>query len=88
MSGHSALELELANCIIEVLNLEEIRAEDISPEEALFREGLGLDSIDALEIALAISTRYGIQIQSDADENVRIFGSLRTLSSHIEQHRS
>ena len=88
MSAHSALELELASCIVEVLNLEDVRPEEIRPEEPLFRTGLGLDSIDALEIALAISIRYGFEIQSDDDENVRIFGSLRALSDHIDKHRT
>jgi acyl carrier protein len=81
------LELEIACAIVEALNLEDVRAEDIEPEEPLFRDGLGLDSIDALEIALAISMKYGFQIRSDDDDNTRIFASLRALSRHVEENR-
>jgi acyl carrier protein len=87
MADLSALELEVAQTIIEALNLEDTRAEDIDPEEALFRDGLGLDSIDALEIALAISMKYGFQIRSDDNDNARIFASLRTLSQHVGENR-
>jgi acyl carrier protein len=54
----------------------------------LFGDGLGLDSIDALELALAISKRYGFQLRSDSDENRRIFGSLRALGEHVQAHRT
>ncbi len=81
------MELEIACAIVEALNLEDVRAEDIEPEEPLFRDGLGLDSIDALEIALAISMKYGFQIRSDDDDNTRIFASLRALSRHVEENR-
>lgn len=87
MADLSALELEVAHVIVEALNLEDVRAEDIDPEQPLFRDGLGLDSIDALEIALALSLKYGIQIRSDDKENTEIFSSLRSLSHHIEENR-
>ena len=87
MADQSALEQEVAHIIVEALNLEDVRAEEIEPEQPLFRDGLGLDSIDALEIALAISTKYGIQIRSDDKENTQIFTSLRSLSHHIEENR-
>ena len=87
MADLSALELEIAHVIVDALNLEDVRAEEIDPEEPLFRDGLGLDSIDALEIALAISTKYGFQIRSGDDDNARIFTSLRSLSHHIEENR-
>lgn len=87
MADLSPLELEVACAIVEALNLEDVRAEDIDPEEPLFRDGLGLDSIDALEIALAISMKYGFQIRSDDDDNTRIFASLRALSRHVEENR-
>ena len=87
MADLSPLELEIACTIVEALNLEDVRAEDIEPEEPLFRDGLGLDSIDALEIALAISMKYGFQIRSDDDDNTRIFASLRVLSRHVEENR-
>ncbi|NIM27968.1 MAG: acyl carrier protein [Gammaproteobacteria bacterium] len=87
MADLSPLELELANTIVNALNLEDVRAEDIEPDEPLFRDGLGLDSIDALEIALAISLEYGFQIRSDDSDNSRIFASLRSLSQHVEENR-
>jgi Acyl carrier protein len=82
------LEREVAQLIIDTLNLEDVEVTDLDPEQPLFREGLGLDSIDALELALAISTKYGFQIRSDDTENTRIFASLRALSEHIAKHRS
>lgn len=87
MSTLSPLEKEVAQLIIDTLNLEDIEADEIAPEEALFRDGLGLDSIDALELALAISRQYGFQLRSDDEDNARIFSSLRALSAHIEQNR-
>jgi acyl carrier protein len=74
--------------IVDALNLEDVKPESIDPEAPLFREGLGLDSIDALELALAISKKYGFKLQSDDKMNTDIFRSLRSLSSHIEQHRA
>ncbi len=87
MADLSALELEIARVIVDALNLEDVRAEEIGPEEPLFRDGLGLDSIDALEIALAISMKYGFQIRSDDIENSQIFASLRSLSRYVEENR-
>lgn len=87
MSTLSSLEKEVTQLIIDSLNLEDMEVEDIEPEAALFKEGLGLDSIDALELALAISRKYGFQLRSDDEDNARIFSSLRALSAHIEQHR-
>ncbi len=84
----SPAEQELAQLIVEALNLETVVAADILPDSALFGEDLGLDSIDALEMALAISKRYGFQLRSDNEDNKRIFASLRSLSAHIEQHRA
>lgn len=84
----SPLEKEVAELIVTALNLEDVQAAGIDPDAPLFGDGLGLDSIDALEIALAISQRYGFQIRSDDSTNQQIFASLRALSGHIEQHRS
>ncbi len=81
-------ERELAELIVENLNIESVRADEIDPEAALFGGDLGLDSIDALELALAVSTRYGFQLRSDNPDNQRIFGSLRALSEHIERQRA
>ncbi|MDH5632372.1 MAG: phosphopantetheine-binding protein [Gammaproteobacteria bacterium] len=87
MSEKTQLEIEVAELIIEALNLEDITVDDIEPEAALFREGLGLDSIDALELSMAVSQKYGFKIDSDNKENAAIFSSLRALSKHIEENR-
>ncbi len=84
----SPFELEVARLLVETLHLEDISPEEIIPEEPLFGEGLGLDSIDALELALAISKTYGFQLRSDDKENQRVFASLRALSVHIAQCRA
>ncbi|HTV51468.1 MAG TPA: phosphopantetheine-binding protein [Steroidobacteraceae bacterium] len=83
----SPAEHELAQLIVTAVNLEGVQPGDIDPEAPLFGSGLGLDSIDALEIALEISKRYGFQLRSDDEENRRIFGSLRSLCEHIQRHR-
>ncbi len=83
----SEFEVELARAIAEVTNLE-LPPERIDPAAALFGdEGLGLDSIDLLELALVISQRYGFSLRSDDPDNRRIFASLRNLAAHIAQHR-
>ena len=87
MSELTPVELEVGQLIIDTLNLEDIAAADIEVEAPLFREGLGLDSIDALELALAISRQYGFQLRSDDENNARIFSSLRALAAHIAAHR-
>lgn len=87
MSEQSPAELALAELLVDSLNLEGVVAADIDPDAPLFGDGLGLDSIDALELALAISKSYGFQLRSDSDENQRIFASLRALSAYIEQHK-
>jgi acyl carrier protein len=83
----SPAERELAELIVNALNLEGVAPADIAPEAPLFKTGLGLDSIDALELALEISKRYGFQLRSDDENNIRIFSSLRSLAGHIQQHR-
>jgi acyl carrier protein len=87
MAEQTAAEHELAELIVSNLNLEGVSAGQIDPEAPLFGGELGLDSIDALELALAVSKRYGFQLRSDNPDNRRIFGSLRALAQHIEQHR-
>jgi acyl carrier protein len=85
----SPAELELAQLVVSSLNIEDVKADAIDPNAPLFGEGdLGLDSIDALELALAISKHYGFQLRSDNPDNREIFGSLRALSAHIEQQRT
>ncbi len=86
-SQQSERELEVAELIVEALNLEDVSAAEIEPEAPLFREGLGLDSIDALEIAMAISQKYGFQLRSDDPNNATIFSTLRQLSEHIEKNK-
>jgi acyl carrier protein len=82
----SAQEKELAQLIVTSLNLE-VPADQIEPEAPLYGEGLGLDSIDILELSLAISKTYGVQLKSDDADNNKIFSSLRSLNQHIQQHR-
>jgi acyl carrier protein len=83
----SAQEKELAQLIVTSLNLE-VAAGDIEPDAPLYGEGLGLDSIDILELSLAISKTYGVQLKSDDADNSKIFSSLRNLNLHIQQHRA
>jgi acyl carrier protein len=82
----SAQEKELAQLIVTSLNLE-ISADEIEAEAPLYSEGLGLDSIDILELSLAISKTYGVQLKSDNADNSKIFSSLRSLNQYIQQHR-
>jgi len=82
-----AIESELAALLVEVLNLD-VAAADIDPEASLFNDGLGLDSIDVLELALEVSQRYGFQLRADDENNHAIFRSLRTLAAHVAQHRT
>jgi len=83
----AALLPEVAELIVSALNLE-IAAADIEADAPLFGDGLGLDSIDVLEIALVISKRYGFQLRSDNQDNVQIFSSLRTLATHVAGQRT
>ena len=78
---------EVARLIVQALNLEVAPAE-IAPDQPLYGEGLGLDSIDILEIALVVSKHYGVQLRADSEENGRIFGSLRQLVDYITAHRT
>ncbi len=82
-----AEEQALARLIVTTLNLE-AAAGDIDPAAPLYKEGLGLDSIDVLELALAISKTYGIQLRSDDENNLQIFSSLRSLNRYIQEHRT
>jgi acyl carrier protein len=83
----NALESELADLLVSALNLD-LKASEIDPSASLFNEGLGLDSIDVLELALEVSQRYGMQLRADDENNHAIFQSLRTLAAHVAQHRT
>ena len=83
----AALLPEVAQLIVEALNLE-VTADEIEPDAPLFGDGLGLDSIDVLELALVISKRYGFPLRSDNADNTRIFASLRALTAHIASQRT
>ena len=82
-----ALLLEVAELVVSALNLE-VAATEINPDEPLYGDGLGLDSIDILEIALVVSKQYGLQLRADHDDNHAIFQSLRSLCDHIAANRS
>ena len=82
-----ALTRELAGLIVQALNLE-LSAAEIHADAPLYGEGLGLDSIDILEIALVVSKRYGVQLRADSAENEQIFRSLRRLAEYITAHRT
>ena len=91
MIRQSEREKELAAILVEALDLEDVLPEEIGPEWSLFgvesEECLGLDSIDALEIALAIDQHYGVKLKADDENNKAIFQSLRSLSSFIDASR-
>ncbi len=88
MSTQSATETEVAQLLIEVLNLEDIEANDIQPDELLFGDGLGLDSIDALEIALALSQTYGVQMKAEEETTRNAFATLKALAEYIEKNKT
>ena len=78
---------EIKRLIIDVLQLEDVTPENIDAEAPLFGEGLGLDSIDALELGVAIQRRYGVTLSASSEENRRYFASVRVLASMIDNHR-
>ncbi len=80
-------QVDLARLIVTTLNLDADPAA-IDADAPLYGEGLGLDSIDMLEIALAVSQTYGVKLRSDDKDNNHIFTSLRTLNEYIQQHRA
>lgn len=81
------LMAEVAALIVEALNLE-VQPQDVKPDDPLYGEGLGLDSIDMLEISLVISKHYGFQLRSDNENNEKIYASLRALSTHVASQRT
>lgn len=81
------LEQEIKELIISSLSLEDLRAEDIDAEAPLFVEGLGLDSIDALELGLALQKRYGVSLSADSQETRRHFASVKALAAFVAAAR-
>ena len=86
MQEQTAQERELAELIVESLNLEDVSADEILPEDPLFGEGLGLDSIDALELALAITQKYAVQLKTDDESVKQAFGTLRSLNAFVVEN--
>lgn len=87
VANDQALQLEVAQLIVEALNLE-IQAADIAPDAPLYGDGLGLDSIDILEISLVLSKRYGLQLRADDQDNQSFFSSLSSLTAYIASQRT
>lgn len=87
VSVDPVLELALIELIIQSLNLD-LAVADVDPQGPIYGDGLGLDSIDILEIALVVSKKYGFQLRSDDERNVQIFSSLRSLAQHVSAHRT
>ncbi len=87
MATQTESELKMAQLMVEALNLEDMEADEIDPEEQLFGDGLGLDSIDALEISLAISKEYGVQIKAEDEGTREAFATLRSLTAFVESKK-
>jgi acyl carrier protein len=81
------LEKEIAELIVQCTGLEDVKAEDIDPAAPLFVEGLGLDSIDALEIGVALNKKYAVKLTADSEENRKHFASVRALAAFVAAHR-
>ena len=81
------LRLEVAEMILETLAIDDVTVDEIEPDAPLFGDGLGLDSIDALEIAFAVAQKYGFKLRSDDERNGEIFASLNALTLHIAENR-
>jgi acyl carrier protein len=79
---------DIKKLIVEALALEDIAPEEIETEAPLFVEGLGLDSIDALELAMALEDRFGVTVGEDPEENQRIFFSVKSLADFVAEHRA
>jgi len=86
-AADAALIGEIAQLMVSALNLD-LPAGEIDPDAPLYKEGLGLDSIDILEVALVVSRRYGFKLREDDRDNLRIFSSLRSLASHVAERRT
>ena len=87
LENNTALQLEIAELMVQALNLD-VAAAEIEPDAPLYGSGLGLDSIDILEVALVVSKRYGLQLKSDNENNHQIFSSLRSLAEYVAAHKT
>lgn len=87
LENNTALQLEIAELMVQALNLD-VAAAEIAPDAPLYGSGLGLDSIDILEVALVVSKRYGLQLKSDNENNHQIFSSLRSLAEYVAAHKT
>jgi acyl carrier protein len=90
MNGHpadAALVREIAGLVVSALNLD-VTEGQIDPEAPLYKEGLGLDSIDILEVALVVSKRYGFKLRDDDKDNVHVFRCLNSLAAHVAERRT
>ena len=81
------LESEIKHLIVEALMLDDVQPESIDSSAPLFVEGLGLDSIEALELAMAIDKKFGVRIRADDDQNRQIFASVKNLAAFVAQHQ-
>ncbi|HSH73315.1 MAG TPA: phosphopantetheine-binding protein [Methylophilaceae bacterium] len=87
VENNSPLQLEIAELMVQALNLD-TSATEIDPDAPLYGNGLGLDSIDILEVALVVSKRYGLQLKADSEDNHRIFSSLRHLTDYVATNKT
>lgn len=88
MQSQEALEAEIKALIIDALALEDLAPSDIDSQAPLFIEGLGLDSIDALELAMALEERFGVTVEDDPERNQKIFASVRSLAEFVTESRA
>ena len=88
MTTQTPAETQMAELLIEVLNLEDVEVNDIDPQEPLFGDGLGLDSIDALEIALAIAQQHNVEMKAEDESTKEAFATLRSLTEFVQQSKS
>lgn len=85
---HTVSARELASLVVESLNLEGVNADQIDLTAPIFGDGLGLDSLDMLEISLVIQQRYGVKLKADDPQNEAIFSSLQSLAAHVGAHQA
>lgn len=87
IDNNKTLQLEIAELMVQALNLD-TTAIEIDPEAPLYGDGLGLDSIDILEVALVVSKRFGLQLKAESEDNHKIFSSLQNLTDYVATHKT